>query len=207
MIWKNPHICRQMSQTTKMIIDIIVFLTFVAYISIRSIYIFEMKRLFIIFLFLVETCDCYVPIMGTNNYLNSLTKITQSTQSTKSMEITKIAKSTQITKRDSYMRPIHTLLENQKNIKTVNKEAIVIDTIILNIYKFKRVSFRVDSTDVIMKLKDTMKNIYYFDENGKIEKLLPTTIILSGSIKNVIACELDPSMHIDCILCKGYRFF
>ena len=89
-----------------------------------------------------------------------------------------------------------------KNAKSCTKPTIEVDTVILNIYGIKNVHLGIDTNYISMSLRDKMKNIFYINEEGDVEKITKNTSFTSNRIRNVFAYELDPDQNIDCILYK-----
>ena len=89
-----------------------------------------------------------------------------------------------------------------KNAKCCKKPQIEIDTVILNIYGVKNVHMGSGANYITMTLRDNLKNIFYINEEGDVERITTNTTFLSNCIKNVFAYELDPDQNIDCILYK-----
>ena len=89
-----------------------------------------------------------------------------------------------------------------RNAKCCTKPSIEVDTVILNIYGVKNVHMDSSANYITMTLRDKMKNIFYINEEGDVEKITRNTTFTSNRIRNVFAYELDPDQNIDCILYK-----
>jgi len=89
-----------------------------------------------------------------------------------------------------------------RNANCCIKPTIEIDTVIINIYGVKNIHMTNSANYITMTLRDSMKNIFYINEEGDVEKITKNTTFASNRIKSIFAYELDPDQNIDCILYK-----
>jgi hypothetical protein len=89
-----------------------------------------------------------------------------------------------------------------RNANCCTKPTIEIDTVIINIYGVKNIHMTNSANYITMTLRDSMKNIFYINEEGDVEKITKNTTFASNRIKSIFAYELDPDQNIDCILYK-----
>lgn len=85
------------------------------------------------------------------------------------------------------------------NIKETNQTDVEIDTILLNIYRVENVFFNKNSKTIMLKLRDTMKDIYVY--NDDIMKLANDTKIVSKSFKNLVVYPMQ--LDADAVMYKS----
>lgn len=121
--------------------------------------------------------------------------------------VSRISSSLKMSTSDDYLRSLNMLgrqsLYNKiLNAKECQKSEVEIDVIIFNIYRLKNIFFNRKSKDIIFKLNDNMKDLYY-DDYKTVEKITNKTRIYSAGCKNFIFCELDPEMNVDALMFKN----
>jgi len=84
-------------------------------------------------------------------------------------------------------------------ILETNRTEIYIDTIFLNIYKLDTLFFNSNSTNIILKLRDHMQDVF-FCEKQTMYRLPNTTRLRSKAFSKFIVSEMDH--RVDAILYK-----
>jgi len=91
-------------------------------------------------------------------------------------------------------------LRANTNIPICREKKVEIDSLFLNIYDFKEVCFKRDSDIVVLKLKDSIRNMFYVDKNNEIYKLSNDTKIVSSAIRNILVYEMDIDRQTNAIV-------